>query len=75
MLNELQQLARRHELDPETLISAYIGLGDKEEAFALLEKEFDAHSTGLTSLKVNPLYDSLRSDPRFADLLRRVRLS
>jgi serine/threonine protein kinase/predicted Zn-dependent protease len=53
----------------------YIGLGEKDEAFACLEREYETHSAGMTSLKVAPYYDPLRSDPRFADLLRRVHLA
>ena len=53
----------------------YLGLGDKDETFAWMEKEYAEHSVGLTSLKVNPVYDSLRSDPRFQDLVRRVGLA
>jgi DNA-binding winged helix-turn-helix (wHTH) protein/TolB-like protein len=70
----VQQLAKHHDLEPQTSVPLYIGLGKKDEVFALLDKEYEVRSTGLTSLKVNPLYDSLRSDPRFADLIRRVGL-
>jgi TolB-like protein len=52
----------------------YAGLGDKDDAFAWLDKAFDAHDKGLTYLKIDPCVDPLRSDPRFADLLQRVGL-
>jgi hypothetical protein len=71
---ELQEIRKRRELEPQSFIPVYLGFGDKDEVFALLEKEYEVRSTGLTSLKVNPFYDSLRSDPRFADLMRRVHL-
>lgn len=71
-LHELLEIRKRREIEPQVFIPIYIGLGEKDDVFALLEKEYDVRSTGLTSLKVNPLYDSLRSDPRFVDLLRRV---
>jgi serine/threonine-protein kinase len=51
-----------------------VGLGDKDGAFAWLEKAYDERSDTLVFLKVEPRYDSLRADPRFADLLRRVGL-
>jgi serine/threonine protein kinase/Flp pilus assembly protein TadD len=72
---ELQQLRKRHELEPIVLLPIYLALGEKDEIFDLLEKEYDVRSAGLTSLKVNPLYDSVRSDPRFTELMRRVGLA
>ena len=74
-LQALQEIRKRRELEPQYFIPVYIGLGEKDEVFALLEKEYEVRSTGLTGLKVNPFYDSLRSDPRFVDLLRRVHLA
>ena len=50
----------------------YAELGDKERAFAWLEKAFAERFSGMTELKVAPTFDSLRDDPRFQDLLRRV---
>ncbi len=47
-------------------------LGDKDKAFALLEAAFKERSSGLVWLKVEPLLDPLRNDPRFEDLMRRV---
>jgi hypothetical protein len=53
----------------------YAGLGDKDDAFAWLEEAYKTHSEGLTNLKIDPCLDPLRSDPRFADLLRRTGLT
>ena len=75
VLRELQRLDREHPVDPHMMLQIPLGLGDKDQTFALLEKNFETRSVGLTSLKVNPWYDSLRSDPRFDDLLRRVDLA
>jgi serine/threonine protein kinase len=58
---------------PQLMI--YIGLGRNDDAFACLEFEYRSHSTVMTSLKVNPFYDTLRSDPRYANLMQRVRLA
>jgi eukaryotic-like serine/threonine-protein kinase len=60
--------------DVPTLL-AYIGLGDKDRALACLERDYANHYTTLISLKNNPVYDPLRSDPRFNDLMRRVHLA
>jgi TolB-like protein/DNA-binding winged helix-turn-helix (wHTH) protein/Flp pilus assembly protein TadD len=73
-LEKLQQLNRRQHISAATLATAYVGLGNKDQAFAWLNQAFAEHSIDL-SLKVNPLYDPLRDDPRFAQLLRRVGLA
>lgn len=57
------------------LVMAYAAMGNREEAFRCLEKAYQEHSNALTSLKVEPAYDPLRSDHRFQDLLRRVGLA
>jgi hypothetical protein len=51
------------------------GLGEKDEAFAWLEKAYQQREYELTLLRVSPEMDNLRSDPRFPDLLRRVGLA
>ena len=52
----------------------YAGLGDKDEAFRLLEKSYQEHAAALPYLAVDPFWSGMRSDPRFADLLRRIGL-
>jgi DNA-binding winged helix-turn-helix (wHTH) protein/TolB-like protein len=52
----------------------YTGLGDKDQAFLWLDKAFDERETKLEFLKVEPIFDPLRSDARFAQLIRRVGL-
>ena len=74
-LDELQTRAKRGYIAPFFFANVYLGLGEKEQAFAWLEKAYEARSWYLTWLKVDPALDSLRSDPHFADLLRRVGLS
>jgi len=51
------------------------GMGDKDQALAWLEKAYQDHSEWLTWAKVEPWMDPLRSDPRFQNLLRRMRLA
>jgi tetratricopeptide (TPR) repeat protein len=53
----------------------YADIGDKEQALLWLGKAYDAHSGMLIWLKTLPQLDSLRSDPRFQDLLRQVGFS
>jgi len=52
----------------------YTGLGEKDEAFRSLEKAVDLRAPLITLLKVDPRFDSLRQDPRFPNLLRRMDL-
>ncbi len=59
----------------KTAIAAlYARLGDKDKAFAWLEKAYEEGDEGLTLLKVDPRFDNLRGDPRFQDLVRRIGL-
>jgi tetratricopeptide (TPR) repeat protein len=55
-------------------IWAYAGLGDKDEAFAWLERAYAERRGRLSSILVEPLLEPLRADPRFADLVHRVGL-
>ena len=52
----------------------HVALGEKDAAFAELERAYQAHDWFLQRLKVDPFMDSLRNDPRFADLVKRVGL-
>jgi tetratricopeptide (TPR) repeat protein len=74
-LGKLLEENRRGPIDPRIIAQTYVALGDKEQALAWLEKAYAAHSNELVALKVSPSYDSLRGDPRFADLLHRVGLT
>ena len=69
------KILTRKPFDAFPIAIGFIGLKDKDQAFAWLDKAVAAHSPGLTALKVDPIYDSLRSDPRFDTLLRRVGLA
>lgn len=48
--------------------------GEKDKAFEWLAKAYQEHDSGLVLLKVEPEFDNIRSDPRYADLLRRIGL-
>ena len=52
----------------------YANLGDKDRAFAWLEKAYKEHNWCILYLKDDPIWDPIRSDPRFKDLVRRVGL-
>jgi eukaryotic-like serine/threonine-protein kinase len=61
-------------ISPTYMAILHAALGDRERAFASLEKAYAAHDPELSELRANPGFDSLRSDSRFQDLLRRVGL-
>jgi TolB-like protein/DNA-binding winged helix-turn-helix (wHTH) protein/Tfp pilus assembly protein PilF len=75
ILKELLEINERRYVTPAAVAYVYIGLGDKDRAFVWLEKAYQERSNYIAWLKVNPIVDSLRPDPRFADLVRRVGLS
>jgi serine/threonine-protein kinase len=61
--------------EPATMSQCYANIGDKDQAFVWLARAYGAHSDAMLYLKVNPIYDGLRADPRFDELLRRVNLA
>ena len=60
---------------PYVYATIYTGLGDKERAFECLEKAAKVHAGPMALLKVEPRFDSLRSDPRFTKILSHMRLA
>jgi serine/threonine protein kinase/tetratricopeptide (TPR) repeat protein len=75
ILNELLEQSKQHYVSPHWIASIYAGLGEKDAAFDWLDKAFEARFGPLIYLKVNPIWDALRSDPRFAERLHRVGLA
>ena len=74
VLEQLKSIATQRYVADYSLALIYAGLGEKDQAFALLEKSYRDHTVDMLTLYYDPLIDNLRSDPRFADLLRRVGL-
>jgi len=72
ILGQLKQQSTREYIPPHLIANVYVALGDKDEAFEWLRKGLEDHDGGMVGLKVDPALDSLRSDPRFQDLLRRM---
>ncbi|MFY9688903.1 MAG: protein kinase [Candidatus Acidiferrales bacterium] len=58
--------------DPMGVAEDYADLGDKNNAFVWLEKAYEQRASGLIFLRLLPDFDSLRSDPRYADLVKRI---
>jgi TolB-like protein/Tfp pilus assembly protein PilF len=74
ILTQLQEQRTQIPPSPYHIALVYIGLGDKENAFEWLDKAYVERSSYLVFLKEGPRFDSLRDDPRFKDLLRRMNL-
>jgi TolB-like protein/Tfp pilus assembly protein PilF len=74
ILGDLEALSKRRAVSPYSIALVHVGLGAHDDAFAWLEKAFAQREDALVSLVVNPRLDPLRSDPRFADLRRRIGL-
>jgi len=73
VLDRLNELSKQRYVSASSRAVIYVGLGEKDKAFEWLDKAFDERSVG-HDIRVSPAYDPLRSDPRFADLLRRMNL-
>ena len=74
MIAKLREHVKKSGIGRYEIALVYAGLGEKNEAFAWLDQSFAAHDKGLTYLKVDPCIDPLRTDPRFASLVKRVGL-
>jgi DNA-binding winged helix-turn-helix (wHTH) protein/TolB-like protein/Flp pilus assembly protein TadD len=75
VLEELHELSKKRHVASFPVAMIYVGLGEKKLAFGWLERAFKERAWELGSLKVDPIFDSVRADPQFADLLRQVGLS
>ncbi len=73
LLEELKRPRQKY-VPPEEIAAVYVALGQKETAFEWLEQAYQIRSASLINLKVDPRFDSLRSDRRFSDLARRIGL-
>ncbi len=60
---------------PSIIASAYLALGDRDEAFRWLDRAIQSRDPELMVLKGEPRWDALRADPRYPDILRRLNLS
>jgi len=72
--HQLQDLSTHAYVDFYFLAGIYAGLDNKDETFRLLEKACEQHSASIHYLAAEPAFDGIRSDPRYADLLRRMGL-
>lgn len=74
VLKELKERARLEYVPSFYFVLIYLGLDEKEQVFKWLDKAYAERSTHLVWLKVDPIFDGLRSDPRFTELIERIGL-
>jgi len=74
LLQELKTRKQRGYVPAAAFVLGFLGLGDYDQAFFWIEEAYKEQSNILQFLKVHPIFDPVRSDPRFLDLLRRVGL-
>jgi hypothetical protein len=74
ILRELRSRASREYVSPWQFAEAHLGLGDRDSTFAWLDSAFTAHDRFLLAALASPLWNPLRSDPRFARLRERLGL-
>jgi eukaryotic-like serine/threonine-protein kinase len=74
-LDQLQGASTQRYTPAMTFALVYAGMGEKDKAFLWLEKTYEEHFTRLAYIQQEALWDSLRSDPRFSDLLHRMGLA
>ena len=72
MVDQLHERARRQDVSSLHVAYVHIGLGNVDRAFESMEKGYLERAGLLVYLQVEPIFDPLRSDVRFADLLRRL---
>jgi eukaryotic-like serine/threonine-protein kinase len=75
LLAQLLKASNERYISPYNVALLYIGLGERDEALEWLERGIDQRDLRMTFLNVEPKWNNLRSDPRFADLLRRMNLT
>jgi tetratricopeptide (TPR) repeat protein len=74
ILNQFYQLSRERYVSPTAFVFIHLALGEKDKAFEWLDKAYQARDFDLGIIKVAPVLEPLRSDPRFSNLLKRMNL-
>jgi serine/threonine-protein kinase len=72
VVRRLEAESRQRYVGPETIAAVYFMLGDRDKGFEWLDKAYDARSAYLTLLRSDRRWDSVRDDPRFVALVRKV---
>src|SRR5213595_3234230 len=72
MLRELEEMAKRQYVNSSAFAAIYLGLGEKEKALNWLDVAYENQESACWLLKVDPIYDSVRNEPRFRALIQKV---
>ncbi len=73
-LDGLTEISKHGYVSSYSIAEGYMRMGEKDKAFDWLEKAYEEHDSGLVSIGVEPMFDPVRRDPRFRDILRRMKL-
>src|SRR5262249_40355963 len=73
-LDGLTAISRQRYLSPYSIAEVYARLGQKDKAFAELERAYTEHDSGMVSLAIDPIFSEMRGDARFKDLVKRMGL-
>src|SRR6202035_2428999 len=71
-LRELEELAKRQYVSPTAFATIYLGLGEKEQCLDWLEKAYEQRDSACWYLKIDQIYDTVRNEPRFQALVKKV---
>jgi serine/threonine-protein kinase len=74
ILDELNRMSKREYVSPYDVAIVYVGLRDKDRAMEQLKKAYDDRAGFIIFLNVEPIFDPIRSDPAFEELVRRLKL-
>jgi serine/threonine protein kinase/tetratricopeptide (TPR) repeat protein len=73
-LEGLTELSKHSYVSSYSIAESYMRVGEKQKAFEWLEKAYEDHDSGLVSVAVEPMFEPIRTDPRFKDIVRRLKL-